>query len=697
MLKHLHAVDHHAARRPMALAIDGSIQADWRTLARTVPALAADLGEQFEPGRPVATRLDHGAAETLLDLALIEAGLPTIPLPPFFTPAQVAAALDQAGAAASITGAVGAGLAERPRFSLTTERRLRRTVELPTGTARITFTSGSTGAPRGLCLSLHHLLAVAGGVVSRLGVHHAGRHLPLLPPGILLENVAGFLATIIAGGTYVALPQREVGLADPFRPDFAAMLRAIDARAITSLILVPEYLAGLVAAMRATGARLPRLTIVAVGGARVSPALLDAAADLGLPVRQGYGLTECASVVALDDGEAAGRGSVGRGIGVNAITLAADGEIIVDEPLFLGTIGQARTPGPYATGDLGRVDAEGRLWIEGRKSALIITSHGRNISPEWIEGMLLAQPAILQAMVRGEGRPAPDTLIVPASPDADVDAALADVNGHLPAYARVGHWRVVPPFTPSRGLLTGNGRLRRAAIDQAYPYPERHMDQPFFNRLVEDTREAQARFALTPQLQAGLTGRISRADYVAYLTQAFHHVRHTVPLMQEARTRLGHRPVLVDALDEYILEETGHEEWILDDIAAAGGDRALAAASEPAPATKAMVDHAYLTIREGDPAAFFGMVYVLEGTSIALASHGASAVQAALGLPDGAFRYLTSHGAIDQDHMVFFEKLMNRVDQEDDRRAIVEMAKDIFRLFGGMFASIELEAAHAAA
>ena len=223
------------------------------------------------------------------------------------------------------------------------------------------------------------------------------------------------------------------------------------------------------------------------------------------------------------------------------------------------------------------------------------------------------------------------------------------------------------------------------------------MNQPFFNRLVEETRDAQARFAMTPQLLAGLTGRISKADYVAYLTQAFHHVRHTVPLMHEARARLGHRPVLVEALDEYILEETGHEYWILDDIDAAGGDSVAAGMSAPAPATQAMVDHAYRTIREGNPAAFFGMVYVLEGTSIALATNGASAVQATLGLPDSAFRYLTSHGAIDQDHMVFFEKLMNRIDDEGDRRAIIDMAKDIFRLFGGMFASIELEAPHVAA
>ncbi|MEG8016995.1 TenA family transcriptional regulator [Sphingomonas sp. LR55] len=161
--------------------------------------------------------------------------------------------------------------------------------------------------------------------------------------------------------------------------------------------------------------------------------------------------------------------------------------------------------------------------------------------------------------------------------------------------------------------------------------------------------------------------------------------------MQEARARLSHRPVLVAALDEYIEEETGHEFWILEDIEAAGGD-SMAASKAPSPATRAMVEHAYETIRTGNPAAFFGMVYVLEGTSIAMASHGAGAVQASLGLPDDAFHYLTSHGALDQDHMVFFEKLMNRIDDPEDQRAIIDMANAMFRLFGALFAGIELEA-----
>lgn len=695
----LDAIRAHASARPTATAIDGATPLTWADLARDLPVLAERLRTAHDDGRPVALRLDHGCAEALLDLALVEAEAPTIPLPPFFSGQQMAGALAHAGAGTLVRGPVALSRGSKGvEFTLTSERLEHPGAVLPEGTTRITFTSGSTGDPKGVCLSLAHLSRVASAVVDHLGVRHAGRHLPILPPGILLENVAGFYATIVAGGTYVALPQAEVGMGDPFRPDLSLMLRTIEQQAITSLILVPELLAGLVAAMTATGVRLPRLTLVAVGGARVDPALLAAAAALGLPVRQGYGLTECASVVTLDDGDPAGRGSVGRSIGCNRIRIAEDGEIMLDGPAFLGTVGAPRAPGPLATGDIGRLDVEGRLWIEGRKSAMIVTSHGRNVAPEWIEGALTATPAILQAMVRGDGRPDLDALIVPASPGADVAGAVAAVNEDLPAYARIARWCVVPPFTPANGLLTGNGRLRRAVIDRTFPHEDATpMPQTFFDRLVHDTREAQARFAVTPQLVAGLTGRITVADYVAYLTQAYHHVRHTVPLMQEARARLDHRPALVRALDEYIEEETGHEHWILEDIDAAGGDGRAVAASDPAPATAAMVDHAYRTIREGNPAAFFGMVYVLESTSIAMASHGAGAVQAALALPDDAFHYLTSHGALDQEHMVFFERLMNRIDDPDDQQAIIAMARDMFALFGGLFESIELETQRVAA
>lgn len=110
-----------------------------------------------------------------------------------------------------------------------------------------------------------------------------------------------------------------------------------------------------------------------------------------------------------------------------------------------------------------------------------------------------------------------------------------------------------------------------------------------------------------------------------------------------------------------------------------------------------MVDHAYRTIREGNPAAFFGMVYVLESVSVALASRGAGAVAENLGLPPEAFTYLTSHGALDQGHMRFFANLVNRQAGPEDQVAITAMAKAMFGLFGGVFASIELEDDRAAA
>ncbi len=493
-------------------------------------------------------------------------------------------------------------------------------------------------------------------------------------------------ATLLAGGTYVCPPQELCGLGDPFRPDFATMAARIADWGITSLILVPEYLAGLVSALEASGGLLPCLSLVAVGGARVPLPLLERARALGLPVRQGYGLTECGSVVSLQDAGDDALGSAGRPLPHMTVTLAEDGEILLDGPLCLGTIGGEAPARPLATGDIGRIDEAGRVWVTGRKSNLIVTAHGRNVAPEWVEEALLAQPAIAQAFVHGDGMPFPSALLVPATPSADLAAAVDAANASLPAYARVATWRQVAHFTPQNGRLTGNGRLRRAEIERSC------LGRPDnFTLLEDETVRERLAFLAVPQVRAGLAGAISREVYIAYLTQAYHHVKHTVPLMRAARAGLGHRPDLVEALDEYIEEETGHEEWILADIAAAGGDADAARASIPHGATQAMVDHAYARIAAGDPVAFFGMVYVLESVSVALATRGAGAVAERLGLPPQAFTYLTSHGALDQSHMTFFARLINGFGEED-LASVRRMAREVFALFGAMFASIEMEA-----
>lgn len=220
----------------------------------------------------------------------------------------------------------------------------------------------------------------------------------------------------------------------------------------------------------------------------------------------------------------------------------------------------------------------------------------------------------------------------------------------------------------------------------------------FYQRLVAETIDGQMALASVPQIQDGLTGRISRETYIAYLTEAYHHVKHTVPLMQAARARMDeNHQRFVEALDEYIAEETGHEHWILADIKHCGGDMAAARDAAPTAATQAMTDYAYDYIREANPMGFFGMVFVLEGTSVKLATHGAEAVAKNLGLGPECFSYLTSHGALDLEHLNFFEKLMNEVEDPADQAAIIEVAKGIFERFAAMFRSIPhvREAAHA--
>ncbi len=211
----------------------------------------------------------------------------------------------------------------------------------------------------------------------------------------------------------------------------------------------------------------------------------------------------------------------------------------------------------------------------------------------------------------------------------------------------------------------------------------------FFQTLERATADERTALYGVRQLVDGVQGRITRDTYLAYLAQAYHHVSHTVPLLTAARNGMDARhAVFREALDEYIAEETGHEQWILNDIARAGGDAEAVRTNGPAPATEMMVAYAYDYIARINPMGMFGMVFVLEGTSIALATAGAGAVAKALGLGPECFSYLSSHGALDQEHMGFFAKLMDQVEDPDDQAAIIHVARRMFGLFADMFRAI---------
>jgi pyrroloquinoline quinone (PQQ) biosynthesis protein C len=213
----------------------------------------------------------------------------------------------------------------------------------------------------------------------------------------------------------------------------------------------------------------------------------------------------------------------------------------------------------------------------------------------------------------------------------------------------------------------------------------------FYRELLAATAAERDALTAIPIVQACLGGRVSLPSYLAFLREAYHHVRHTVPLLAHCRDRLPARLAwLRTALDEYIDEEQGHDAWILEDIAACGGDAEAARNGEPGFAAEVMVAYAYDTIARRNPVGFFGMVHVLEGTSVALALMAADRIQAGLRLPDAALSYLRSHGTLDQAHTAYFAMLMDRLDHPSDQVAVVHGARVFYRLYGNVFRDLPM-------
>lgn len=211
----------------------------------------------------------------------------------------------------------------------------------------------------------------------------------------------------------------------------------------------------------------------------------------------------------------------------------------------------------------------------------------------------------------------------------------------------------------------------------------------FFEQLQTATEQDRNEMLKAPIIEKAITGSVTLDEYRDYLAQAYHHVKHTIPLLMTVGGRIPEeKEWLRTAVAEYIEEELGHQEWILNDIAACGGDKEVVRHSLPAIETELMIAYAYDMANRVNPLGFFGMVHVLEGTSITTADRAADGIQKALSLPDEAFSYLRSHGALDQEHVKFFESLMNKIDDLEEQALIVRCAKVFYRLYGDVFRSV---------
>lgn len=493
----LGAIKAHARKQPDAIALFGSKHAiSYAELALAIQQAGAHLRSSH--ARAIALALDNSPTWAILDLAALDAAKPIVPLPFFFSDGQVEHAIRDAGVDCIFTDQpeyyerilATAGIPIHVRLTMNirnhefAELHLKSipASTLPHGTVKVTYTSGTTGQPKGVCLGTEALSKVSKSLMDASGARPSDRHLSVLPLATLLENIGGIYVPLLTGASCTLLPLAEVGLNRATGLNVSTMLAALSECNASTAILTPEMLHGLVSAIESGQSVPTRLRFIAVGGASVAPRLLQRAQIIGLPVFEGYGLSECASVVALNTLDTKRQGSVGKPLPHVRLGFLADGEILVGGATLLGYTSDdpaSNTSGYWPTGDIGHLDEQGFLHITGRKKNIFITSFGRNVSPEWVERELTLHPAIAQAAVFGEARPWNVAVIAAKGASVDVDQAIAEANRLLPDYAQIRQW--IPaeaPFTPQNGQLTPNGRLRREAVWATY--------QASINQLYEE-------------------------------------------------------------------------------------------------------------------------------------------------------------------------------------------------------------------
>ncbi|CAA0102776.1 2-succinylbenzoate--CoA ligase [Zhongshania aliphaticivorans] len=456
-------------------------------LVTAVDSLAEELSQR---GISRAALLaDNSPAWVIADLACLRAGVTLTAIPHFFSAEQVVNALnncaaevlisDRAASDPQLRGVLFSAGAVTEFKSVGMLRGFPLTVSgtstmLPINTVKIAYSSGSTGAPKGVCLSVGNLYGTAEAINDALAKVSLKKHMAVLPLATLPENISGVYAALLRGAEVVVPSLQSLGWAAGSGLDMSLFTDSISLWQPDSLVILPQILKELIAVVEQGGWEPPVcLRYVAVGGLRISSDHVRQARDLGIPVYEGYSVSECGSVVSLNTPEAECLGSAGKILSHQVVDIV-DGEVVIKGSLFLAYLGgEALEPGKeFMTGDLGEVDDAGFLWVKGRKTNLITSSYGQKISPEWPESELLAYAGVAQCVIIGDAEAYCSALVFvnPGYSYDDIGRYIRECNQRLPDYAQIRRWAALPKrLTAADGLLTASGRLQREAIVRAYP------------------------------------------------------------------------------------------------------------------------------------------------------------------------------------------------------------------------------------
>ena len=475
----IHALEQQASTHPEKTAISGNSRLTWQQLRTATAGLTTTLSGC----RTMGLHLENSPAWIVADLAAMTAGIMNVPLPAFFSATQLRHAIQDAQIDTIITDSpqyiaalveIGSEVEIDIAGKLYTQLFLYRNNGCSRNghTTKLTYTSGTTGTPRGVRLGLRTIEHVTAALARAAGACADDRALVVLPLSILLENIGSVYVPIIAGAEIIVPDAAELGISGSSRVDTEQFAGALNRFRPTTMIVPPALLKQLV--VLGQRQQLPdSFRFIAVGGAPTGTGLLNAANDLWLPVFQGYGLSEAGSVIAVNTPAHNRPGSVGKPLPHTRVHVAADHRIYLGGITADGYLDGADfgADTELDTGDLGYLDNDGYLYVTGRHRNLIVTGYGRNISPEWVESELLSYSCIDQAAVFGEDEAGIAAVIVPADPalSARIETAVQQVNATLPDYARIGRYVIAEsPFHTDTGELTPNGVPAREIIGKKY-------------------------------------------------------------------------------------------------------------------------------------------------------------------------------------------------------------------------------------